>query len=100
LNTYINRFMEIQKCLIMIDGKTKMKQKDRKEDNGEKQANTEDISIAAPPEEWREVERLITSYRKQCRTLRNFSARLEKLDSFQRRLTQTTGWKSPDDYFI
>jgi hypothetical protein len=77
-----------------------MRQKDKQAANDGQQPNKDDISIAAPQEEWREVERLITSYRKQCRAIRNFSARVEKLDSFQHRLTQATGWKSPDDYFI
>jgi hypothetical protein len=77
-----------------------MKQKSKQETGGEQQPGKEDISLTAPQEEWREVERLITSYRRQCRALRNFSTQLEKLDSFQRRLTQATGWKSPDDYFI
>ena len=77
-----------------------MNREEEQEAHSKKQPNKDDISIAAPQEEWREVERLITSYRKQCRAIRNFSSRLEKLDNFQRRLTQATGWKSPDDYFI
>jgi hypothetical protein len=44
------------------------------------------IAVTATMEEWRDLERLITSYRQQCRAMRRFTAQ--------------SGLKSPDDYFI
>jgi hypothetical protein len=64
------------------------------------QKQKEEIAIAAPPEEWVSLEKLITSYRQQCKAMRHHSPMLAHLDSFQKRLTQATGRKSPDDYMI
>jgi hypothetical protein len=58
------------------------------------------ISITAPLEEWRTLERLVTSYRQQSRTMRRYSPMLTLLNSFQRRFTEQSGFKSPDDYMI
>jgi hypothetical protein len=77
-----------------------MRRKEKKETNSEKQPRKEDITIAAPKEEWKDVESLITSYRQQCKAMKHFTAKLERLTHFQQRLTQATGWISPDDYFI
>jgi hypothetical protein len=67
-----------------------------------KQTTREDalISISAPLEEWRDLERLITSYRQQSRAMRRYTPMLALLNSFQRRFTEQSGFKSPDDYFI
>jgi hypothetical protein len=66
----------------------------------QKQSTKEDVSIAAPLEEWVAVEKLITSYRQQCKAMRHYSPMLAHLNNFQKRLTQATGRKSPDDYMI
>ncbi len=58
------------------------------------------ISITAPLEEWRDLERLVTSYRQQSRAMRRYSSMLVQLNSFQKRFTEQSGFKSPDDYFI
>jgi hypothetical protein len=58
------------------------------------------IAITASMEEWQELERLITSYRQQSRAMRRYSHMLALLNSFQRRFTAQSGFKSPDDYFI
>jgi hypothetical protein len=83
-----------------ISAKTKMEQKGKKEDNSEKKQRKEDITVSASHEEWKDLESLITSYRQQCKAMKHFTAKLERLTRFQQRLTQATGWKSPDDYFI
>ena len=77
-----------------------MGQKGKQEENQEQQRGKEDIVIAAPKEEWKDVESLITSYRQQCKAMNHLTAKLERLTRFQQRLTQATGWKPPDDYFI
>jgi hypothetical protein len=77
-----------------------MRQKDKQTANDGQQHGNEEISIAAPKQEWKDVESLITSYRQQCKAMGHVTAKLERLTRFQRRLTQATGWKSPDDYFI
>jgi hypothetical protein len=77
-----------------------MKRKEQQETNGEQQANKQDILVVAPKDEWKDVESLITSYRQQCKAMKHFTARLERLKRFQQRLTQATRGKSPDDYFI
>jgi hypothetical protein len=77
-----------------------MKQEYEQKAKGEKQPGEEDIAIAAPGEEWQAIQQLITSYRQQSRAMKRFTLVLERLTRFQRRLTQATGWKSPDDYFI
>jgi hypothetical protein len=66
----------------------------------QKQKEEKLIAVAAPPEEWQALERLITSYRQQCKAMRHHSPMLAHLNDFQRRFTQATGWKSPDDYMI
>jgi hypothetical protein len=58
------------------------------------------IAVAAPSEEWVALEKLITSYRQQCKAMRHHSLMLAHLNNFQKRLTQATGRKSPDDYMI
>lgn len=58
------------------------------------------ISITATIEEWRDLERLVTSYRQQSLTVRRYNAMFALLTSFQRRFTEQSGFKSPDDYFI
>jgi hypothetical protein len=58
------------------------------------------IAVTATMEEWRNLERLITSYRQQSRAMRRYSPMLALLNSFQRRFTAQSGLKSPDDYFI
>ena len=67
-----------------------------------KRTNEEEslVSIAATKEEWKAVERIVTSYRQQCKKLHRYSPMLSRLDDFQRRFTQQTGFPSPDDYFI
>lgn len=66
----------------------------------QKQSTKEEVSVAAPMDEWVALEKLITSYRQQCKAMRHRSPMLAHLDSFQKRLTQATGRKSPDDYMI
>lgn len=58
------------------------------------------IAVTATMEEWRNLERLVTSYRQQCRAMRRYSPMLALLNNFQRRFTTQSGLKSPDDYFI
>lgn len=64
------------------------------------QKQKEDVVVTAPLEEWVALEKLITSYRQQCKAMRHYSPMLSHLDSFQKRLTQATGRKSPDDYMV
>jgi hypothetical protein len=77
-----------------------MNQQEKQETNGEKQHSKETITIAAPKEEWKDVESLITSYRQQCKAMHHMTPKLERLTRFQQRLTQATGGICPDDYFI
>jgi hypothetical protein len=58
------------------------------------------ITISASKEEWKAVERLITSYRQQCKSMRHHTPMLAHLNRFQERLTKQTGFPCPDDYFI
>jgi hypothetical protein len=81
-------------------GKIEMEQEHEQKANDEKHQKKEDILVAAPKEEWKDVESLITSYRQQCKAMHHMTPKLERLTRFQRRLTQATGWKPPDDYFI
>jgi hypothetical protein len=92
--------MEIAAMSHYDQEKAEMEQQEKKEANGEKQHKKDDITIAAPREEWKDVESLITSYRQQCKAMHHMTPKLERLTRFQQRLTQATGWKSPDDYFI
>jgi hypothetical protein len=58
------------------------------------------IPITAPMEEWEALGQLVTSYRRQSRALHRYTPMLALLNDFQRRFTQATGRKSPDDYMI
>ena len=58
------------------------------------------VTISAPKEEWKAVERLITSYRQQSKSMRHHTPVLALLNRFQERLTKQTGFPCPDDYFI
>jgi hypothetical protein len=58
------------------------------------------ITISASKEEWKAVERLITSYRQQSKSMRHHTPMLAHLNRFQERLTKQTGFPCPDDYFI
>ncbi len=82
---------------MMIRGRERYDNMDR-----EKRPNKEEVvfTISAPKEEWKAVERLITSYRQQSKSMRHHTPMLAHLDRFQERLTKQTGFPCPDDYFI
>ena len=77
-----------------------MEQQGNRHSQGGQQERKDVVTVAAPKDEWKDVESLITSYRQQCKAMKHFPSKMERLTRFQRRPTQATGGKSPDDYFI